>query len=177
MKPSHECPVCFQSTTNPKFCSRSCAAKRNNVLHPKRAMRPCTECGMERTDYKTAKCLDCHRKSLKRESLNRYQAWTLGEMRGDGSVNFNCRYPYIRTMSRRAYKESGRPMECLVCNYSLHVDIAHVRDVKSYPDTATVAEVNDLSNLIALCKNHHWEFDNGYLQIEGISSETKPEIP
>lgn len=177
MKSEHECPVCSTLTTNPKYCSKSCAAKRNNSLHPKRILRPCPECGKSRSDYKKSKCMECHLKTEKQRSIYRYNTWTLGEMRGDGSVNFNCRYPYIRTMSRKAYKDSGRPMKCLVCDYSLHVDIAHIRDVKSYPDSATVAEVNNLDNLIALCKNHHWEFDNGYLQIEGISSETKPEIP
>jgi hypothetical protein len=29
-------PVCTRETRNPKFCSRSCAAKVNNVLVPKR---------------------------------------------------------------------------------------------------------------------------------------------
>lgn len=30
------CLTCNQETNNPKFCSRSCAAKHNNKLHPKR---------------------------------------------------------------------------------------------------------------------------------------------
>jgi hypothetical protein len=30
------CPVCGRDTRNPKFCSRSCAARVNNVLVPKR---------------------------------------------------------------------------------------------------------------------------------------------
>src|SRR4051794_27025032 len=33
-----ECPVCGQKTRNPKFCSRSCAAKMNNILVPKRKL-------------------------------------------------------------------------------------------------------------------------------------------
>src|SRR5204863_3392979 len=32
------CPVCSIKTRNPKFCSRSCAAKQNNVLVPKRKL-------------------------------------------------------------------------------------------------------------------------------------------
>lgn len=30
---------------------------------------------------------------------------------------------------------------------------------------ATISDVNDPSNLVALCKNHHWEFDNGHLSL------------
>ncbi len=40
------CPVCGRETRSPKFCSRSCAAQRNNVLVPNR--RPagfCSVCG------------------------------------------------------------------------------------------------------------------------------------
>ena len=54
-------------------------------------------------------------------------------------------------------------VQCSACGYSLHVDICHVRDVASFPDSATVGEVNAAENLIALDKRCHWEFDHGYL--------------
>jgi len=41
-----ECRVCGRLTRNPKFCSRSCAAKLNNVLVPKRQRGGrCSVCG------------------------------------------------------------------------------------------------------------------------------------
>ena len=51
----------------------------------------------------------------------------------------------------------------VVCGYSIHYEVRHIRAVKSFPDTATMAEVHNINNLIALCPNHHWEFDNGLL--------------
>ena len=29
-----------------------------------------------------------------------------------------------------------------------------------------LTEINNIDNLVALCKTHHWELDNGYLVIE-----------
>lgn len=41
------CLFCYKETDNPKFCSRSCAAKRNNTLAPKR--RPEGSCKVCKT--------------------------------------------------------------------------------------------------------------------------------
>jgi hypothetical protein len=48
--------------------------------------------------------------------------------------------------------------------------VCHRRDVADFPDTATVREINALSNLVGLCPTHHWEFDNGCLD-EGVDIE------
>jgi predicted restriction endonuclease len=45
----------------------------------------------------------------------------------------------------------------------LHVNVCHKRPVSDFPDDAKISEINDINNLIGFCKNHHWEFDNGYL--------------
>lgn len=44
------CLYCGKPTSNPKFCSRSCAASLNGSLYPKRKRkdRPCIECGEQR---------------------------------------------------------------------------------------------------------------------------------
>ena len=36
---------------------------------------------------------------------------------------------------------------------------------KDFDDNNTIAEINDISNLIGLCPNHHWEYDNGLLDL------------
>lgn len=45
------CPVCSKETTNPKFCSSSCAATHNNTVKPKRVKQynVCTTCGNQHT--------------------------------------------------------------------------------------------------------------------------------
>lgn len=66
-------------------------------------------------------------------------------------------------MARKVYRDSGRPLMCALCKYETHVDICHIRDIRSFPDGTPYLVINDLSNLLALCKNHHWEFDNNFL--------------
>lgn len=31
---------------------------------------------------------------------------------------------------------------------------------KNFNNTALIKEINDISNLVALCPTHHWELDN-----------------
>lgn len=41
-----------------------------------------------------------------------------------------------------------------------------MKDIASFDLDALIKEVNALSNLVALCKNHHWEFDHDLLEPE-----------
>ena len=74
----------------------------------------------------------------------------------------------IRQLSRKAYIDSNQKLACKICDYSYHVDICHIHDVKSFPETATISEINHISNLVALCKNHHWEFDHDHLSLDDL---------
>lgn len=65
----------------------------------------------------------------------------------------------------KRFAASGRDKSCHVCGYTTHIEVAHIRPVSAFPDEAMVGEINDLSNLVALCPNHHWEFDNGLISI------------
>jgi predicted restriction endonuclease len=66
-------------------------------------------------------------------------------------------------MARRVYRNSGRPFACVLCEYATHVDICHVKDIRSYAHGTPYSVINDQANLIALCRNHHWEFDHDLL--------------
>jgi len=59
----------------------------------------------------------------------------------------------------------GLLKQCAICNYSMHVDACHRKAINSFPDDALIQEINNTTNLIGLCKNHHWEFDHGFLNI------------
>ena len=52
-----------------------------------------------------------------------------------------------------------------ICGYDKHYEIAHIKPVSDFEDDALITEINSIDNLIALCPNHHWEFDNGLLNI------------
>lgn len=166
------CLNCYSETINPKFCSRSCAATFNNKANPRRKATEkfCKRCekslgvfanGSKPGSWKRI-CDDCKiRKPLNID----WDLETKGSLRGMGNSNYGGRFPYIRTLSRKAYINSGKDMNCKVCQYDLHVDVCHIKDVKEFPETALIKDINHIDNLVALCKNHRWEFDNGHLKL------------
>lgn len=46
-----------------------------------------------------------------------------------------------------------------------HVEIAHIKPVSEFDGDSTIADINSLKNLIYLCPNHHWEFDNNIIKL------------
>ena len=80
-----KCINCGKETSNPKFCSSSCAASWNNHLHPKRNRQSkgrCKQCGVEQPRRQSQYCSSackaqhCHEnyiiewKSGRRNGLN-----------------------------------------------------------------------------------------------------------
>lgn len=68
------CVECGSKTTNPKFCSRSCAVKTNNRLHPKRASsrvknRCCLYCGDILVRRQEKYCNASHQQTYQREII------------------------------------------------------------------------------------------------------------
>jgi predicted nucleic acid-binding Zn ribbon protein len=151
------CPVCGRDTRNPKFCSRSCAAKQNNVLVPKRKLGgTCAVCGSlipRRHRY----CPD-HRPN---RPLDRSQP--IASV-ADASEHPACRHARLRQDARRQYLLAF-PYRCARCGYDKHIEVCHRRALTSFPLDTPIAVVNSLENLIGLCPNCHWEFDHGLLQL------------
>lgn len=71
----------------------------------------------------------------------------------------------IQKEARKIYQNSDKPKQCIVCGYDKHYEVAHVKAVSDFSDDALISEINDEENLIALCPNHHWEYDNDGLDI------------
>ena len=69
----------------------------------------------------------------------------------------------IQKLARKTFFENNKTPKCAICGYSNHVEVAHIKAVSEFEDTATVREINSMDNLIGLCPNHHWEYDNGIL--------------
>lgn len=87
---------------------------------------------------------------------------TKGELLNDRK-NYQSYRSSIRKLAENIYKASGKPYYCAKCGYSNHVEIAHIKAVSD--DSVTIAEINSINNLIALCPNHHWEYDHGILKL------------
>jgi predicted restriction endonuclease len=66
----------------------------------------------------------------------------------------------IQKDARRVYKLSNKPKKCICCGYNKHFEVAHIKAVSEFEDNTPISEINSENNLIALCPNHHWEYDN-----------------
>ena len=145
-----------------KFCSRSCAATFNNKKYPKRYSNKkyyCCVCG-EETGNRRKYCDKC----AKTESNPNYVDWddvTLGEIIEKRGYQKHSR---IRTLARSKYLKSGGEKCCAICGYDKYFEIHHIKPINEFDDDSKIGvDINNVKNLIALCPNHHWEFDNGLL--------------
>jgi hypothetical protein len=154
--------------TKNNFCNKSCAATFNNK--GKNRMSPtgrvCKECGAEYTKtggHKSIFCPKCLASRLK----PKYK--TIGEYRAKLSVagkHPSWLHAHIRILCRNWNK--GLSDSCQKCKYSLHIEFAHIKPITGFPDSALLSEVNSPENLLVLCRNCHWEYDNGFLPKDQI---------
>lgn len=157
------CTQCNTETANPKFCSKSCAAIYINKAQPRRRRETkCIKCDSLTKSYRHNKCeahWEAYRESVK---VEKFQSLTLGEYRNRLSIT--GKHPsWVNTHVRsfaRAWLSHLRELPCAHCGYDKHVELAHIKGISSYPDSALMGEVNSESNVIQLCRNCHWEFDN-----------------
>ena len=150
------------TTRRRKFCTRSCGASYNNKFRKReKILKLCSGCKAP-ISRKATKCVKCHG-----NSLVSVDALTKGELiaRSKYWVQYRA---VVAKNARRVYKNSGEKYACDLCGYDIHVEIGHIKDVKDFPESATVGEINNIKNLVPLCPNHHWEFDHDLLQINGL---------
>ena len=65
----------------------------------------------------------------------------------------------IRRLAGYIFNSSNKPKKCN-CGYDKHYEICHIKAVSSFTENCLMEEINHIDNLIALCPNCHWEFDN-----------------
>lgn len=153
----HKCTnlLCDNETNNPKFCSRSCAVSYNNQKFPKRIKQKyfCRVCGIEIfsrrlfCDAHNPQKVDWSKRTI--EEAVTYH---------NGASN---RYGRIRDHAKRTYRNSDRPNKCEKCGYHKHYEVCHIKPIYLFSLNTIISVTNDINNLIALCPNCHWEFDNG----------------
>ena len=70
----------------------------------------------------------------------------------------------IRKDSMRYFAHAWNPemkdQPCERCGYDKHTEIAHIRPISDFPVDTPLKVVHDRKNLMNLCPNCHWEFDN-----------------
>ena len=157
----NNCLHCGTITANAKYCSRSCANRVNGGLFPsrKRLARQCKHCGTELKTRRTT-CDRCN------PSFVDWQTVSLQQLKSKALQQYAAQ---IRSLARVAYRKSSRPKACALCSYNMHYEVCHIKPIRNFLPNDSVAIVNALDNLVALCPNHHWEFDHGKISADYIA--------
>lgn len=150
-KEFNKTPSQIKKTGGKNYCSRNCSAKINNKKYPKRKkIRVCDSCD-KKVSYCNKFCKSClHLQSFKQKTKGQVCV----NSKKEGST-------HIRQHARAVAKVNkilNKP--CAKCNYSYHTQICHIKSIKSFPNSSLISEINDVSNLVQLCPNCHWEFDH-----------------
>lgn len=152
------CVSCNKETTNPKFCSKSCAATTNNKIPKRKRKIKYCKCGKE-INNQNQFCPTC---------LPNYRDWSqisLNDTTGKRKYQMHSR---IRQLARKIYYKymKGKELKCCNCGYNKHIEICHIKPVYAFDPKTKISEINDIANLIGLCRNCHWEFDNKLLTLD-----------
>jgi predicted restriction endonuclease len=93
---------------------------------------------------------------------NKYKTKTIGEYRNMISVkgkHASWLHSHVRNFARSWLKHLTK-LPCKFCGYKEHVELAHIKGVSEFNDKELLSVVNSEKNVIQLCPNCHWEFDN-----------------
>ena len=146
-----------------KYCDISCAARHQppkKYHHKSFKGQPreenCRRCGKKNENRSPFFC----NPACGSYGLNLPLTTTKGEL-FQGDRSWQTSRNIITRHARGLFRLSNPSLKCAACPYTNHIEVAHIRPVADFPETSTIAEINDPANLIGLCPNHHWEFDNG----------------
>lgn len=151
------CIYCKSFTKNPKFCSRSCSAAFNNKKYVKR--KPEGKCKSCLNPIKSSRtyCKSCFSEKSKIKDM------TLNEAMYERGHRASA-FALVRTRARSTEKFKNS-IKCQNCGYDKHIEACHIKPISSYPVTTLLSQINSEDNIIALCRNCHWEYDHGILSL------------
>lgn len=161
-----KCKLCKESfepkRPNQEFCDAKCRNKNGSRNWALKNKKLCV-CG-NGMKFNSKLCVTCSR------SLKQNSEITIGQYRNMLSVK--GKHPswvnaHVRNFNR-SWNKSLMGLPCQKCGYSNHTELAHIKAVSTYSDDTLLSVVNDPNNILVLCPNHHWEFDNALLNLEDI---------
>ena len=78
------------------------------------------------------------------------------------------RYPSVHRFARKIMRENNIPSECVVCGFSHYVEVCHLKPISEFDKSSKIGEINDISNLVYMCPNHHKMYDLKLLDIKDM---------
>jgi hypothetical protein len=124
------------------FCNSSCSTIFNNLRREKKQKI----------------------KFVKPEKFSFFDGVTKKEFFNKKGVYYKFRSE-IRKHAQYVYEKNEGLRECKVCGYDKHIQVCHIKSVSSFEEKDLITEINSFDNLVGLCPNHHWEYDNGHIKI------------
>lgn len=162
-----ECPDCKTNFKikyyNQIFCNIKCRNNFNTKLYYKTHKKQCPKCN-ELIRITSKRCKKC-------ANENRYQKdMTLSDYQRNSKKDHpSWRNTDIRNFAR-SWNKNLRKLPCQNCGYNKHIELAHKKSINSFALNSTLGEINHPNNLLVLCPNCHWEFDNNILLLKDIKS-------
>jgi len=164
----NNCLLCEKETLNSKYCSKSCAGKVNNHLLPKRkTTRKCAKCDLTVKSYRHSLC-ETHHEEYMKTKFDYIKELTLADYQTKESLknlHVSSKNAHVRLLARSHFKHLTK-LPCHNCGYDKHVELCHIKPVRAFDLSSKIKEVNSPNNIIQLCPNCHWEFDNGLLKLD-----------
>lgn len=156
----------FYRTTH-HYCSRGCYNKTRIPVS-----KECQECGQKYTLTKehTSRrwCENCISNTNRRKAIDKV---TVGEIKAKHHGDVKMKATTIRSDARaRNVKILSDKCWNKNCNYQGDTELCHIKSVRMFDASATLCEINSPTNVVILCRNCHWEFDNGHLLLTDIET-------
>lgn len=140
------------------YCKQCSNANKSESLYD------LCECGSKKQS-RSKQCLKCSKK-------NNTKYNTIGEAIEVYSEKYNGKkmYEIVRSRIRKRNINILKDQCCQNCAYSKHVEICHIKPVASFELDTPIDIINSPDNILYLCRNCHWEFDNNLLDIKNLGS-------
>lgn len=156
-----KCKLCNNDVQKRKTYCDKC--KQLKKRQRKQYSIECTKCGslcmrdkdsLKKNVFCSRKCFDVFHFGYSSENT------TLADIYYSNSYKSNA-WSKVRGQARSIIKKLNiTQCQHEHCDYDKHVQVCHRRAISDFPLDTPLSVVNAIDNLIVLCPNHHWEFDN-----------------
>ena len=160
------CPECnstFKSKRNNQiFCNSKCTNSFNVKRWRLKNKKDCPKCN-SKMEYDSLNCLNCKKDTIfKKKTIKEYKAKLSMKNKHPSWAN-----AHVRTFCK-SWNSNLKSLPCQKCEYKMHIEFCHIKPISSFEESSTLGDVNSEDNIVILCRNCHWEFDNNIIKLSDI---------